>query len=125
MSTEPPQANATITLVRGAGVADDWDQPGGVGAPKFAGEIRAYYRATTTRAAAPGAPPATAILTKRELIVTMDALDEIGLDTDDVITFRLDGADTDATGTAQAIPYRRLAGIPASLQTSRVRLEDV
>jgi hypothetical protein len=122
MMTSPPQANATITAVRGAGVADDWDTPGSNGAVKWQGRARAYYRKTTTSETGQGG--ATNIVTKRELIVTMDALRELGLDLDDRITFRVDDAEEDATATAQSVPRVFLPEIPAGLQTSRIRLEN-
>lgn len=118
----PPQSNATVSAVRGAGAADDWDRAGAAGVVKWVGQARAYYRESTSRETAEGG--ATNIVTKRELIVTMQTLGDFALDTDDVITFRPDGAPADLTGTAQAIPRVSLGGIPRSLQTSRIRLEN-
>lgn len=118
--TAPPQHNATVVRVRGAGTADDWDRPAGPGAIKWQGEARAYYREDTTRLTAAGA---TNIVTKRELIVTMDTLDELQLDSDDLITFTPDGAE-ETTATPQSIPRVRLAGLPRALQTSKIRLTD-
>lgn len=122
MSTAPPQHNATLSKITGAGVADDWDRPAEEGAVKWAGEARGYYRETTTREQ--GANGATNIATKRELVITMDTLDELDLDTDDVLTFTVDGDETEQTGTAQSIPRVRLAGVPAEVQTSRIRFEN-
>lgn len=117
----PPQSNATVTAVVGSGKADDWDRPAAAGGAKWAGSVRAYYREATDRATIEGA---VNVLERRELILDSADLDAMALDTDDVITFRVDGAAAAETGTAKAIRAARLAGVPRGLQTARVTLAD-
>jgi hypothetical protein len=118
----PPQSNATVTGVHGQGVAEDWDTAAAAGAAKWAGEARAYYRETLDRTTGDGT---VTVITRRELIVDYADVAAMGLDTDDVITFTLDGDPAPRTGQAQAIPRKTLAGAPRALQTSRIVLEDV
>lgn len=117
----PPQTNATVTAVTGQGRPDDWDTAAAPGAAKWNGAVRAYYRERMDRVA--GAGTVTVVM-RRELIVDIADLDAMGLDTDDVLTFDVDGTGPH-TGTAKAIPRTALDGIPAELQTSRMVLEDV
>lgn len=125
----PPQANATITAVRGQGQRDDWDrnQGGDEGAPKFAGELRAYYREKADRVASGGAVD---VITRRTLWVTTAELRRVGLlgagapadlDTDDVITFTPDGR-PEASSPAIAVAASELAGASA-VSTTRIDLE--
>lgn len=116
----PPQANATVTLVKGSGQRDDWDRPGAAGADKWAGTARAYYREATDRDRSSGE---LNVATRRELIVETALLDEAGIDTDDLITFTVDGAG-ETTGVAKSIRRSALNGVPPSLQTSKLTLED-
>lgn len=117
----PPQTNATVTRVAGAGVADDWDRPAQAGADKFAGAERAYFRRRGDRVASGGRVD---VLERDELVVEVAWVRTVGLDTDDVITYVLDDApDAPLTASPQAIPVKALAGIPAGLQTSRIALE--
>ena len=118
----PAQANATVTAIAGAGVADDWDRAGGAGAVKWNGSARAYYRERADRQA--GAD-STDVLTKRELVLDVADVDAMGLDLDDVLTFTVDGRAGALTGTARTVPRPRLAGVPRGLQTSRIILEDL
>lgn len=130
----PPQSNATVTAVGQAraeagGAVDDWDvqtaapavgTPAAAALVKWSGSVRGYYREATTRETDNGS---TNVLLKRELIIdTADAL-AMGLDTDDLITFTVDGRGA-RTARAGMIPTPQLAGIPGSLQTARIRLED-
>lgn len=130
----PPQANATVTAVGEAhaetgGAVDDWDvqvaapaggSPAALALVKWTGSVRAYYRETGERVSVNGT---TDVRIKRELIIdTADAL-AMGLDTDDLITFTVDGRGA-RTARAGMIPTPQLAGIPGSLQTARIRLED-
>ena len=117
----PEQANATVLGVAGAGTADDWDRPAAAGASKWSGEARALYREAADRVRDANADD---VYTKRELILDVADVDAMELDTDDVITFRLDGQVDEQTGTARTIPRPRLAGVPRRLQTSRIILED-
>lgn len=117
----PPQTNAAVTRVAGSGSADDWDRPAAAGGQKWAGVIRAYYREATDRRAGEGAVD---VAVARELIVDTAALDELGLDTDDVITFRVDGAGAETTGVARAIRRSQLEGVPRDVATSKITLED-
>jgi hypothetical protein len=130
----PPQTNATVTTIGEAhaatgGAVDDWDvqQPAPAPGPalealtKWDGAVRAYYRETGERVSVNGT---TDVRIKRELILdTADVLN-MDLDTDDVITFTVDGRATPVTGRASLIPTPALADVPRSLQTSRIRLED-
>lgn len=117
----PPQANATVTLATGAGVADDWDRPADAGDPKWSGSVRAYYREKVDRIASAGA---VNVLVRRTLWLDTADVDAMALDTDDVLTFTVDGAAAASTGTAKTLARARLAGIPSSLQTTRIDLED-
>lgn len=119
----PPQTNATVTAVAGSGSGDDWDRPAVAGGAKWAGVIRAYYREATDRVAA-GAGGTVDVAVRRELIVDTAALDELGLDTDDVVTFHVDGYPAESTGTARTIRRASLANIEPSLQTAKITLED-
>lgn len=133
----PPQANATITRVgesrsdtETAGAIDDWDVQVPAPAPgspeadaliKWEGAARAYYRESTTRESQGGT---TNVLLKRELILDTADAQAMGLDTDDVITFTVDGAVEASEARAQIIPTPRLARVSRGLQTARVRLAD-
>lgn len=117
----PPQTNATVTAVAGGGSSGDWDRPAVPGGAKWSGVVRAYYREATERIAATGGVD---VAVKRELIVDTADLAATGLDTDDVVTFRVDSAAADSTGTARAIRRGELGGIDRALQTSKITLED-
>lgn len=125
----PPQTNATLTLVAGAGTADDWDRPGGAGPEKWAGEVRGYYRERTDRERG---DQAVDVLVRRELIIDTADLDAINLaagddgelDTDDLVTFRVDGAGDDVVIAVKNVRAARLAGVSASLQTAKLTLAD-
>lgn len=119
----PPQTNATLTAIAGAGAADDWDRPASAGASKWTGSIRAYYREKVDRVA--NGQGGVDVLVRRTLWVeTADLPDE--LDTDDALTFRVDGDAADQIGTARTVARSRLpaAGVPSALQTTRMDLED-
>lgn len=118
----PPQSNATVTDVHGQGTREDWDTPAGAGAGKWAGQARAYYRETLDRVTGNGT---VTVITRRELIVDYADVAAMALDTDDVITFELDGDPTPRAGQAKAIPRKLLGAVPRALQTSRIVLEDV
>lgn len=118
----PPQVNATVTAVVGAGTGDDWDRPAEAGAVKWTAGARVYYRETTDRVR--GATGGLDILERRELILDTADVDAMGLDTDDFITFTVDGDASVRTGSAKSIRRARLAGIPRALQTAKVVLED-
>lgn len=118
----PAQVNATVTIISAAGTPDDWDRAAAAGIEKWSGEARAYYRERAARE--PGAAGAENVYTKRELIVDVADVLEMELDTDDVITFTVDGRSGTFTGTARTIPTPQLAGVPRALQTSRIILED-
>jgi hypothetical protein len=117
----PAQENATVTRVAGAGTSDDWDRAPGAGAEKWAGEARAYYREATERVPGDGS---TDVFVRRELVLEVDDVLAMALDTDDVLTFTVDGRPGTRTGTARTIPTPTLAGVPSALRTSRVVLED-
>lgn len=117
----PPQVNALVTKVNAAGAGDDWDRPGAVGAEKWIGEARAYYRERATRERA---GETVNVLTKRELILDVDDVLAMELDTDDVVTFTVDGRTGAFTSTARTVPTTTLAGVPRELRTSRIILED-
>lgn len=116
----PAQANATVTAVGSAGIADDWDRPAAAGAAKWEGEARAYYRETLDRASGGGA---VNVVERRELILDTADVDAMALDTDDVITFTVDALG-ERTGVARSIRRARLAGVPGSVQTAKIILED-
>jgi hypothetical protein len=119
----PPQTNATLTAVgTSSEQPDDWDVPAAPGDPdaKWAGEVRVYYREKQDRITDGGS---VNIFTRRTLFVDTRDLEAIELDTDDLVTFRVDGAGDDATGKAQAITTARLDGIPRELETSRIELD--
>lgn len=117
----PAQTNAVITRVAGSGTSDDWDRPAAAGGEKWSGLKRAYYREATDRLRGDGAVD---VAVRRELILDTAALDELGVDTDDLITFHVDGRPADTVGTARAIRRSQLAGVAAGLQTSKITLED-
>lgn len=118
----PPQTNATVTAVAGAGTADDWDRAAAAGASKWAGEVRAYYRESRDRVTDGST---VTFVKRRELIVDESFVREASLDEDDVITFKVDTDSSSSTASAASIPRRELADIPDELQTSRIVLEDV
>lgn len=118
----PPQTNATVTAVAGQGAPDDWDRPAAAGAAKFAGAIRGYYRESLVEVRGNGTVD---VVLRRELVIDNDDVDLLELDTDDVLTFTVDGDPTPRSASAATIPRRRLAGVPRYLQTSRIILEDV
>lgn len=133
----PPQTNATVTRVRSATAAqagrDDWDEavagvaahttpaePAGAGVEKWAGSVRAYYRENIDRQAG---GDTVNIVTRYTLYVDTVAFDAATIDTDDVIAFTTDeGAALEAT--ARTVARSALAGIPASLQTTRLELAE-
>lgn len=117
----PPQSNATVTRVAGAGTEDDWDEPAAAGGEKWAGSIRAYYREATDRSSSAGG--GVDVNLRRELIVETADLELLGLDTDDTIEFTVDGAPAPSSGKAQVIRKSALAGVPSSLQTTKITLE--
>lgn len=117
----PPQTNATVTAVTGQGRPDDWDTAAVAGAGKWAGEARAYYRESLVEVRGDGRVTTTL---RRELILDYADVDAMGLDTDDVVTFRVDGRSADTLASAAVIPRKLLGGIPRELQTSRIILED-
>lgn len=120
----PLQTNATLEAVASAGNAPDWDQPGAAGAQKWAGAIRCYYRRKIQRVVAAGGASTDVVLERRLIVDTddLDALIAAGLDTDDTVTFTPDGQPQEH-GTATLIDRADLAGISASLRTSRIELE--
>lgn len=124
----PPQVNATLTHVAGAGegggTLGDFGHaeaggPVAPGASKWTGILAAYYSEKTVVVA--GADGPDQLLQRTLIIDTGDVADLI--DTDDVLTFALDGG-APQTGTAAMISRARLAGIPAELQTTRLTLAD-
>lgn len=117
----PPQTNATVTAIAGQGKAEDWDTPAAAGAAKWAGEVRAYYRESLDRVTGNGTVD---VVLRRELVIDYEDVDLMGLDTDDVITFRVDGRQADETASARVIPRRLLGSIPRTLQTSRIVLDE-
>lgn len=119
----PPQTNATVTALAGQGSESDWDEAAVAGAAKWAGEVRAYYRETTDRVRGESTGTVDVVI-RRELILDYADVDALGLDTDDVLTFRVDGEDEDRTAEARVIPRKLLGRIPRHLQTSRIVLSD-
>lgn len=115
-----PQTNATLLAVTGRGSSGDWDRPGVAGAAKWAGRARAYYRDSLDRVQQ---GETVNVLKRRELIVEAAVVRESGMDTDDLLTFRIDGQAGDVTARARVIPLRELAGIPSGLSSSRVILD--
>lgn len=129
----PLQANATVTrLDRSSGPAGvteagDWDvdtgdapvAPATEAAAKWAGTVRAYYRETGDRLEGDGE---VNILVRRELRLDTADVDRLELDTNDVITFTVDG-ETETTGVAKAIRRSKLNGVRTGIQTSLVVLE--
>lgn len=118
----PLQANATVTRVAEQARPDDWDVAGGAGAEKWAGAIRGYYRAKLVEVRGEGT--VTTIL-RRELILNIDDVDTLELDTNDVLEFTVDGEAAAQAGRAETIPRARHATVRADLQTSRIVLADV
>jgi len=117
----PPQVNATLTQVQGAGTVDDWDTPAAAGSVKWSGDADAYYREKLERLADAGE---VNVLVHRTLwIDTRDARDA-GLDTDDVLTFT-NPAGVSQTAKAIAVAYSELDGIPRDLQTTRIDLQPL
>lgn len=120
----PPRANATLVGVRAGGRLDEWESSSAAPADRWAGAIRGYYRETTTRETSAGG--ATDVLLKRELILDVADVRELGLDTGDVLRFTRDGdTATVLEARPKTIPTVELAGLPRRLQTARIRLEDV
>lgn len=121
MSPAVLMPNATVTAVRGGGSRDEWTAaPAGL--DKWTGSARGYYREREVRETGPGG--ATNRTLKRELVLTLADVTELGLDTDDVLTFTVDDLDEVLEGRAAIIPRLPGPGIPAALQTSRIVLED-
>lgn len=116
----PPQVNAVVTAVVGAGIADDWDVPAAAGPAKWAGEASAYLRERVDRIAT---GDSYNVFVKRTLFLDTADVDAMGLDTDDLITFTPQGRPAQ-TSPAKAIAPARLAAIPTNLQTTRIELED-
>lgn len=126
----PPQVNARVTAVHAQGIPDDWDthQGGDPGAPKWVGELAAYYRVKVDRVAADGG---VNIITRRTLWVDTAALrraglignadPELDLDTDDVITFT-PAARPELRLPAIAVAASELAGA-GPVSTTRIDLE--
>ena len=114
----PPQVNAHVVKVSGAGTADDWDRAGAAGAVKWEGEASAYYREKADRVEADGA---VNVLTRRTVWVDTTDADAMSVDTDDVIEVRLDRGST-ITATAQAVSRSALDGVSPDLQTTRLDL---
>src|SRR5947199_608161 len=110
----PAQANATVTLVAGAGTPDDWDRAAAGGGARWQAAARASYRESRDRIVTAGA---VSFVTRRELIVDNDDVAAMALLEDDVVTFRVDGAPADSSATAASIPRRDLAGVPRELRT--------
>lgn len=124
----PPQTNATLTQVAGAGEGGGAGNAdfghGAAGAPepgaaKWQGNERAYYQEKTVRVQTDAG---TDVALQRMLIIDTGAIADL-IDTDDVLTFALDGQGAQ-TGTAATIARARLDGIPAELQTTRLVLSD-
>jgi hypothetical protein len=119
----PPQVNATITATTEASAAagdrDDWDDPGvepaGGGAPKWAGNVPAYYREKVDRVTDGGT---INILTRRTLYIDALQFHAMALDTNDIVTFTWRGAER--TGKAIAVV---VADLPALARVSSVRVE--
>lgn len=130
----PPQVNATLTRVTGATAAtggrDDWDaamdglegaaaEPAGAGAVKWEGEAAAYYRESVRR----GQGATADVVEARTLYIDSHVARAASIDTDDVLTFR-DPSGAERTARAGTVAIRELAGIPATLQTARLELEE-
>lgn len=120
----PPQTNATVTAVTGQGRPDDWDAAAVAGEAKWEGEARAYYRESLVELRNPTAGTVT-VTTRRELILDYEDVAIMELDTDDVLTFVVDGAAAPTSASASTIPRRLLGAVPRALQTSRIILDDV
>lgn len=120
----PPQTNATVTAVTGQGRPDDWDTAAVAGEAKWEGEARAYYRESLVELRNPTAGTVT-VTTRRELILDYEDVAIMELDTDDVLTFVVDGAAAPTSASASTIPRRLLGAVPRALQTSRIILDDV
>jgi hypothetical protein len=133
----PPQVNATLTSITGATAAtggrDDWDaartavaagggaqpaEPADAGPVKWTGAVRCYYRPVLERTAGD-------MVERRTLIIPTTIALAAGLDTDDVVTFTVDGDATPTSARARMVSTPRLAGIPDSLQTARLELAPV
>lgn len=116
----PLQENATVTKVVDPGAAsgvgsDDWDAAADAPTEKWTGSVRAYYREKIDRR------PGVDVLVIRTLIIDTADYDDLGIDTDDIVTFTVDGA-AQTTGTAALVSVARLAGIASDLQTTRIEL---
>lgn len=126
----PLQHNATVTRLDRSGggqavPAGDWDrdtgdEPGATDA-KWSGAVRALYRETTDRV--DDGQGGVNVLTRRELVIDTADVDALELDTNDVLTFTVDGEEDERIGQAKSIPRPRLAGVRRALQTARVVLE--
>ncbi len=137
MSRGPLQTNARLTAVTSATAAtggrEDWDQaegtePAGAGAGKWTGDEPAYYREAVEKI-----PQGADVLVRRTLWLQTTTAREIGIDTDDVLTF-VDPGGTTRTATAVAIAYSDASAAPAAgqpagpalvsarLQTTRIEL---
>lgn len=121
----PPQTNATLLEVRGAGGAgansDGYDGPAAAvaGPVKFAGEIRIYYREKRDRErSAEG----------EERVITREVYVDRGrppIDwlSGDVVTLRKDSGGDPIEAAVRLAETRDLDAVPASLQTRRLTLE--
>lgn len=116
----PLQSNATLTKVSVPG-AKDWDEPAGAENQKWApeGGERVYFRQRVERHVDNGA---VNVLQIRELILGGDSTAIEHIDTDDVLTFNLDGQDAQA-GKASIITPTALAGMAPELATATIVLQ--
>lgn len=124
----PPQVNAQLLAVSGAdpesGGKDDWDNPVDPtdppsGTSKWAGSADAYYSESIRRVSN---GDTVDLVQVRALIIDTHIARDIGIDTDDVLTFT-DPAGVERRARAAVIRRSQLAGIPAQLQTTRLELE--
>lgn len=116
----PPQVNATLTAVHAAGVADDWDRAEAAGVAKWTGAAPAYLRQEVERVA-DTVRDVVNVHARRTLYVDTADADAAGIDTDDRLTIAYAGSTI--TARAVAVARSELAGVPPSLQTTKLELE--
>lgn len=116
----PPQTNARLSRVNGAGAGEAFDGPLAPGPEKWAGAEDVYLRERRDRQRT---AERGAIVIDRILLVDED----VGIDwaVGDVLTFRRTGGDADESGTVQNVERPTIddPDIPADLRTARLTLD--
>lgn len=114
----PPQINATLTRVNAASSGEAFDGPKQPGAEEWAGSERVYYREVRDRVRT--AEGENRVTTGELIVSTLSPARKWS--SGELVTFTPDG-DVEQTRTVKLVPRRDLAGVPATLRTTRLTLE--